>query len=905
VFFLSDTLGTTPGVYSAEVTGLTAGTEYFFKIFAINSEGVANGDWVSFTTEPGDPPSVLTSFASEIEFFGARLNGQVFDEGEGPVTSRGFVVATRDNPVIGQSGVINLPAGTGVGTFNATIAGLDPATLHYFRAYAANAEAGRGYGDTETFTTKDPEAPTGLTLDMPEIDEDDVSTGTVTAETDPMETGSYVWQVAPQTSPPYSAGTSATLTVDGLTAGTVAVIDQDDSARNAQIRFTPTPDWFGTARFSYRVSNGFAFSDWQQVSVTVRPVPDAPSAVIGELPDTDEDTPAGFSLTWTDPDDLPPGTLAATDGYVLQARPASGGAWLWLQPGARDSVTVPGAVIRILSYSTTALAATLRVEPTANYNGPYAVQFRVLDRVDGDDRRLFGPARLLSATIASVPDAPSAPRPSRMPTAQVGQNVQQTFTTFDPDTEDTSWTFELAAVGSDTWATTLTLADVGTLSVIDDDLSDQQAQVRLEQQDGGATELRYAFLLRVTDSSGLVGGPTLVTGFLTPPRPTVFLQKVQRVANSPIVTSLVALAPLTQLTRLTVTDALRGPGSAEVSVATDEIRRRAEQVGLSVADLLEPGETELVVSIGGQPVFCGPLGDVQWDATSDTMNLSARGLAAYLEDRVIGPATTSFVGEDLSGIIADLVMNEQARDYGDLLITDETIPAGTNGTFEFSARTRIADAIDKVAKADGGPDVWVTADRELRTAAARGTDRRASIRLTAGMMTVASWTNRDEQTTTVATVIGGPDGEFSGTFEDPAGMARYGRRTRVIAIPELQSNEACADYAERLVKAQARRAEAIAMEVLVTADRRFSVRDLEVGDIVTVDLRDPQLGQVVGDYRIAARTFDLIGDTADAYRVTLDVVPAVTDGGAVLRTVARTAPSVFERLAQLDAEQRD
>ena len=1071
VFFISDPLGTEPGTYDVTVDGLTAGTTYFFQAFALSTAGPAFGDWEQFTTDAGAPPTV---FNAGVNFGGtaAEFAGLVTDEGESIVTDRGIVYGPLPNPVIGQEDVVKLESGSGPGGFTVNVTGLDPETTYNWRAYATNLTAGTSYADSESFTTLVAQPPAGLDFDIPTVPEDTIfMLGSLSFDTDPEQTFAYTWQMSPQTSEPFTPGTTITVIVDGNEAATVELIGQDNVAKTAALLIQPRPNWFGTATFSFRVSNGFEFSDWAQATFTVTPVPDPPGAVVGNFPNFDEDDTAQFDLTWPDVDDLPAGTLVAADGYFIQMRPTAGGAWRWLTEGS-PTARLTNVVVRILNYSTTELRATMRVEPDANYNGPYGAQVRVAKQLE-DGSYLFGPSRNLSATIASVPDAPTRPQPNRMPTAKVGQTVLGTFTTFDPDLEDTSWTFEISAPGAGVYGTSLVIPGVGSLAVVDEDLTDQRAQVRLNQTDkfvgpltyalwnfnsnsltatvslgatgtsivngslsalttgdlgyltapalitnpaSGATDAttaisansyfeftatlppginwtsltfkaarggastprgyavrtsadgyattlktediptqrttftdfevplaglptsapvtfriyvyspgtfasvefddititgtvaaelpRYEFDLRVTDSSGLVSPTQRVIGLITLPTATVFLQKVTR--NSPAV--ITPLTPLVEVFQLNVTDSLDGVGGADVTVSTDEVRRRAAQLGITAAELLEPGTVELVVAIGTQIVFTGPVGEVEWSAIADRITITARGLLAYLEERRIGTGTTSFVGEDISDIMFTLIDDAQQQTAGDYSFTDNSTAAGTNLTVEFERRTRILEALRNLSRADGAPDFWIDPERRFNAEQARGQDRRNLIRITPGMMENATWTNRDEQLATVVTVIGGEDG-MGGFFEatavttDTAALARYGRRELLLDRPELTSNQQCQDYAARVVEEQARRSETIRADIIVTPNRPFSIRDLEVGDIVTVDLRAPDLGQVIGAYRIVNRRLNLVSETADSYRVRLDLVPAPFVNSALVKVKARHNASIVERLAQESQQQ--
>ncbi|MGY6546865.1 MAG: MBG domain-containing protein, partial [Cyclobacteriaceae bacterium] len=98
-------------------------------------------------------PSVNSNTASSINSSEATLNGDVTSDGGSAVSARGFVYSSSDNtPTIGESGVTNVVVGSGTGTFQETVSGLEPSTTYYFQAYATNSE-GTSYGGVESFTT--------------------------------------------------------------------------------------------------------------------------------------------------------------------------------------------------------------------------------------------------------------------------------------------------------------------------------------------------------------------------------------------------------------------------------------------------------------------------------------------------------------------------------------------------------------------------------------------------------------------------------------------------------------------------------------------------------------------------------------------------------------------------------
>jgi hypothetical protein len=145
---------TFPSNFSANLTGLTAGTQYTVRAYATNSVGTSYGANVTFTTAAA-VPTVTTAVPSSITTSSAVLGGNVTADGGATVTGRGVVysvTSTNGTPTIGGGSVTQAPNGSGPGTFSATISSLSPGTNYSVRAYATNS-AGTSYGATVTFTT--------------------------------------------------------------------------------------------------------------------------------------------------------------------------------------------------------------------------------------------------------------------------------------------------------------------------------------------------------------------------------------------------------------------------------------------------------------------------------------------------------------------------------------------------------------------------------------------------------------------------------------------------------------------------------------------------------------------------------------------------------------------------------
>lgn len=98
-------------------------------------------------------PTVTTTAVTVFTGTTATMGGNVTIQGCTAVTARGIVYGTSNNPAIGGNGVIQVPSGSGTGTFSESVSGLTGSTLYYVRAYATN-EGGTVYGLSVSFTTQ-------------------------------------------------------------------------------------------------------------------------------------------------------------------------------------------------------------------------------------------------------------------------------------------------------------------------------------------------------------------------------------------------------------------------------------------------------------------------------------------------------------------------------------------------------------------------------------------------------------------------------------------------------------------------------------------------------------------------------------------------------------------------------
>jgi uncharacterized protein (TIGR02145 family) len=138
------------GPYTSNLSGLTGNTSYYIRAYAINNQGVGYGNQLTFTTKLTlSFATVTTSAAAQITTTGATLGGNVINDGNAPVTERGIVYSTSENPVTSNT---KIAAGAGLGGFSMAVTGLSANTLYYVRAYAINSQ-GTAYGSQVTFAT--------------------------------------------------------------------------------------------------------------------------------------------------------------------------------------------------------------------------------------------------------------------------------------------------------------------------------------------------------------------------------------------------------------------------------------------------------------------------------------------------------------------------------------------------------------------------------------------------------------------------------------------------------------------------------------------------------------------------------------------------------------------------------
>lgn len=142
------TVSGTTGAMTYDKTGLTPGTTYHVRAYAINGQGTSYGADQSFTPDY-QLATVTTSAPSNILTTTATGNGNVTDDGDATITERGVCWATSSNPTTSDNKATS--AGT-TGAYTPSMTGMTKGTVYHVRAYAINSK-GTAYGSDVQFQT--------------------------------------------------------------------------------------------------------------------------------------------------------------------------------------------------------------------------------------------------------------------------------------------------------------------------------------------------------------------------------------------------------------------------------------------------------------------------------------------------------------------------------------------------------------------------------------------------------------------------------------------------------------------------------------------------------------------------------------------------------------------------------
>ena len=173
----------------------------------------------------------------------------------------------------------------------------------------------------------------------------------------------------------------------------------------ATVNYSPAPDYNGSDSFSFKVNDGSADSNVAIVSITVKPVNDAPTAN-AQTVTANSGAPKSIDLTGNDIE-----TQGANLIFKIAALPTHGSLTDWQNNILTTSSTLTGS------------PATVIYTPDLSYEGPDSFTFTVTDRGDPDncgapsascDDKKTSPAATvaISVTDATAPDTTITDKPA-------------------------------------------------------------------------------------------------------------------------------------------------------------------------------------------------------------------------------------------------------------------------------------------------------------------------------------------------------------------------------------------------------------------------------------------------------------------------------------------------------------
>ena len=142
------TFSGTTGTFSGTISGLSTGTFYRIRAYAINGQGTAYGNLVTFTTSAGVVPTLDQTYAAtSIDGSNASTGGNMTWNGGLTILEHGVCWSTTTGPIATGSHLTATAY-----PWISFITGLANNTKYYVRSYATNS-VGTGYGPEINFTT--------------------------------------------------------------------------------------------------------------------------------------------------------------------------------------------------------------------------------------------------------------------------------------------------------------------------------------------------------------------------------------------------------------------------------------------------------------------------------------------------------------------------------------------------------------------------------------------------------------------------------------------------------------------------------------------------------------------------------------------------------------------------------
>jgi hypothetical protein len=149
--------GSGTGVFSVSVGGLSLGTTYNFKAYALNKGGVSYSLVRSFST-PATLATVNSPVSAAITGSSAVLGATVASDGGAAIVERGIVLsptALNADPLVGAAGVVKVASPGTTGAYTVDAIGLLPATQYSFKGFASTSVGTSYTAVIGVFTTSD------------------------------------------------------------------------------------------------------------------------------------------------------------------------------------------------------------------------------------------------------------------------------------------------------------------------------------------------------------------------------------------------------------------------------------------------------------------------------------------------------------------------------------------------------------------------------------------------------------------------------------------------------------------------------------------------------------------------------------------------------------------------------
>ncbi len=140
------------GTFRSKVTALSSETRYYYRAYAINSEGIGYGKVQTLVTKKATfVPTVTTNLVESVELITAECGGTVTANGGDSIVRCGICWSTSPDPTTSLDTKVVLTYTSEI--FSCSMTDLNYSTTYYVRAFAVNTK-GVAYGESRMFTTK-------------------------------------------------------------------------------------------------------------------------------------------------------------------------------------------------------------------------------------------------------------------------------------------------------------------------------------------------------------------------------------------------------------------------------------------------------------------------------------------------------------------------------------------------------------------------------------------------------------------------------------------------------------------------------------------------------------------------------------------------------------------------------